>query len=82
MSAVDGFPGWYIDALEANLDIIIGAQRIERESVQDLAERFLDRTVRDRGVKVDELSHDDHAKSLAICLAILVRKLARPDAPS
>lgn len=76
---MEGFPGWYVDSLEANLDLIIDTQRWDGESVEDLAKRFLDRTVRDRGEIVAELTHDEHAKSLALCLAILVRKLARPN---
>lgn len=76
---MDKQPGWYVDALESNLGIIIAAQRMDDEAVEQLAERFLDRRVHPTG---EVLGEKEHVEALALCLAICVRRLARVDMPA
>lgn len=76
---MDKQPGWYVDALESNIGVIVQAQRMDGESVEQLADRFLDRRVHSTG---DMLGEKDHVEALALCLAICVRRLARVDMPA
>lgn len=70
-------PGWYVDAMEQNLGMLVTTQRKAGQSVEQLAELFMDPSS-SSGV----LSPEEHMTTMAICLAICVRRLARVDMPA
>lgn len=76
--AVPDIPGWYVDAMEQNLGMLVTQQREADRSVEQLVELFLDPATNDGG----ELSMDEHLRTVALCLAICVRRLARVDMPA
>lgn len=73
---MDDIPGWYVDAMEQNLGLIINKQREKSPSVEQVVELFMDPATSTEGVS---LTPDEHLWTLAVCLAICVRRLARVD---
>lgn len=69
--------GWYVDAVEQNLGLMVQLQRTAGQSVDELVEVFLDPKT-----PTGALSPEEHIKTMAVCLAICVRRLARVDMPS
>ena len=71
-------PGWYVDAMEQNLGMLVMQQRERGLSVQELVELLLDPSTSDGRT----LDFQEHLRTLAICVAIAVRRLARVDMPT
>lgn len=69
-------PGWYVDAMEQNLGALVVQQRDANYSVEDLAELVLN-PASAQGV----MSPEEHLQTLAVCMAILIRRLVRVDSP-
>lgn len=67
--------GWKIDAMEQLLGQLIVVQRAKNMTVEQLAEMAMDRHTTDG----DELTPEKHRETLAICLAICLRRLAVVD---
>lgn len=72
-------PGWYVDAIEQNLGVMIAATRKSDETVEQIATKLLDPHV--QGTQT-HLTTEEHMQTLAICVAILIRRLARIDMPT
>lgn len=77
--ATTNLPGWYVDAIEQNLGVMIASQRQAGESVEQIATKLLDPHVQGSN---EHLSDEQHVQTLAICVAILIRRLARIDMPT
>lgn len=76
---MDPIPGWYVDAMEQNLGQLVAIQAHREMTVDELVEMFKNPEVRGDGTA---LSKDEHVVTLAICVAILLRRLARVDMPA
>lgn len=70
--------GWYVDAMEQMLGQLLQQQAKQDFSVEELAEMLLDPETGDGR----QLTPDEHLGTLAICVAILARRLARVDVPT
>lgn len=75
-----GIPGWYMDAMEQNLGILIDSARRADLSVEFLAQHLADPAFADDSGQV--LDPQEHVGTLALCLAIAIRRLARVDMPA
>ena len=71
---MDSIPGWYVDAMEQRLGQLTLHQRQKPLTVEQLADLMLDPAT-DSG----ELTPEEHRMTLAVCLAITVRRLALVD---
>lgn len=72
-------PGWWSDAMEQALGLLIAQQRETNHSLEELTGILLDPEVRNSNEK---LSTEEHMNTLALCVAICVRRLARIDMPT
>ena len=73
---LSNLPGWYVDAMEQNLGALVVQQREAQQSVEELAELILNPTS-NQGT----MSPEEHLQTLAVCMAILIRRLVRVDTP-
>lgn len=70
--------GWYMDAVEQRLGQIIAVARNNDIPTLALRDMFMDPTTADG----TELPTVEHLQTLALSLAICVRRLARVDMPT
>lgn len=68
-------PGWYVDALEQGIGQIVVMTRKQDLSVKDLTALFMDPAT-DMNTN---LTPEQHMQTMAICMAIMVRRLAVVD---
>jgi len=68
-------PGWYVDALERGLGQIVVMARGKDLSVRDLTDLFMDPATDLH----TNLTPEQHMQTMAICMAIMVRRLAVVD---
>lgn len=68
-------PGWYVDAVEQNLGIMANSVRKNDLSIEWLTEQLSSPEFLDGTGKV--LAPDTHVQTLALCVAVLLRRLAR-----
>ena len=70
--------GWLVDAMEQMLGQLTLMQRQRDLSVEELAELLMDQSTGDGGVLTDE----EHRRTMAVCMAIMLRRLAVIDVPA
>lgn len=70
--------GWLVDAMEQLLGQLMVMQRQKDLSVEELAEMLMDKSTGDGTV----LSDDEHRRTMAVCMAIMLRRLAVIDVPA
>lgn len=74
MADGERIPGWYVDAMEQNLGALISMQAQFDHPVEDFVELLSDPSSEDGSAP---LTHDQHVQTLALLVAICVRRLAR-----
>lgn len=66
-------PGWYVDAFEQQIPDLVAYARLGGQDAVQLANIFLDRSIRPGG---GELTDSEHVESLALLVGLLLRRLA------
>ena len=74
---MDPIPGWQIDAMEQLLGQLMVMQRSKNLSVEELVDMLMDRSAGDT-----TLTPEQHRRTMAICIAIMLRRLSVVDVPA